>query len=214
MHRPTSCVHALVFGGALALAAGAPRAASAAVVVFDWVTVGNPGNAPDTATNCAGANGTGDPSCGSVGYTYYISKYAVTNAQYAALLNAVDPTGSNTLGLWNTNMQTDTSNGGISFVSGNPSGSKYVVNSGFADMPVTYVTFYDALRFANWLNNGQGSSSTETGAYTLLGGTPIPSNGLWVTANREADHVPPERERVVQGRVLQPEHPGVPRLPG
>jgi len=176
------------------MAVGAPRAASA-VVVFDWVQVGNPGNAPDTATNCAGANGTGDPSCGSVGYTFYISKYDTTNAQYAAFLNAVDPGGSNTLGLWNTNMQTDTTNGGVSFVSGNPSGSKYVVNSGFANDPAAYVTFYSALRFANWLNNGQGSASTETGAYTLLGGTPTPSNGRWVTANRGAvTFLPSENE--------------------
>src|SRR5208283_2349192 len=34
-----------------------------------------------------------------------------------------------------------------------------------------------------WLNNGQGSGSTETGAYTLLDGTPTPSNGLTVTRN-------------------------------
>ena len=53
-----------------------------AIVRMDWVAVGNPGNAPDTAGNCNGAN------CGSVGYPYYISKYDVTNAQYAEFLNA------------------------------------------------------------------------------------------------------------------------------
>jgi len=173
------------------LAAPLPSAA----VNIDWVQVGNPGNAPDTASNCAGVNGTGDPSCGSVGYIYYISKYDTTNAQYAEFLNAVDPGGSNTLALWNLNMQTDTSNGGISFVSSNASGSKYVVNSGLANAPVVYTTFYDALRFANWLDNGQGSGSTETGAYTLLGGAPTPTNGLWVTANRGATiFLPSENE--------------------
>jgi sulfatase modifying factor 1 len=45
------------------------------------------------------------------------------------------------------------------------------------------VSFYDTLRFANWLNNGQGSGDTETGAYTLLGGTQTPSNGTTVTRN-------------------------------
>ncbi len=40
-----------------------------------------------------------------------------------------------------------------------------------------------ARRFSNWLNNGQGSGDTETGAYTLLGGTATPSNGLTVTRN-------------------------------
>jgi hypothetical protein len=52
---------------------------------------------------------------------------------------------------------------------------------------VTYVSFYDSLRFSSWLNNGQGSASTETGAYTLLGGTAAPSNGLTVTRNGGAN---------------------------
>ena len=213
MRRTTLLVYSLVFAIILVVVAGAPRAASA-VVVFDWVQVGNPGNAPDTASNCAGPDGTGSPSCGSVGYTYYISKYDTTNAQYAEFLNAVDPGGSNTLALWNTNMSTDTNNGGISIVSGNASGSMYQANPGFENKPVVYVSFYDALRFANWLNNGQGSASTETGAYTLLGGTPTPSNGLGVTRKQGGHHVPPERERVVQGRVLQPDQRELLRLPG
>jgi formylglycine-generating enzyme required for sulfatase activity len=32
------------------------------------------------------------------------------------------------------------------------------------------VSWYDAIRFANWLNNGQGTGSTEVGAYTLKTG--------------------------------------------
>ena len=46
-------------------------------VVMEWVTVGDPGNAPD------------DTQFGSVGYVYRIGKYAVTNAQYTEFLNAV-----------------------------------------------------------------------------------------------------------------------------
>jgi hypothetical protein len=49
------------------------------------------------------------------------------------------------------------------------------------------VSFFDSARFANWLHNGQGSADTETGAYTLLGGTAFPSNGLTVTRNAEAN---------------------------
>ena len=64
----------------------------------------------------------------------------------------------------------DATYGGISFNTGNPNGSKYSVISGRANHPVNYVTWYDAIRFANWLNNGQGSGDTETGAYTLLDG--------------------------------------------
>jgi formylglycine-generating enzyme required for sulfatase activity len=181
---------AFVIVGFLLLGASIPSAA----VNIDWVQVGNPGNAPDTSTNCLGPGG-GSSTCGSVANTYYISKYDITNAQYAEFLNAVDPGGSNTLGLWNSNMQTDTSNGGISQVLGNASGSKYVVNSALTNDPVVYTTFYDALRFANWLNNGQGSASTETGAYTLFGSTPTPSNGLTVTRNGGATvFLPSENE--------------------
>ena len=39
--------------------------------------------------------------------------------------------------------------------------------------PVNNVSLYDTLRFANWLNNGQGAGDTETGAYTLAGGNPV-----------------------------------------
>ncbi|HME70522.1 MAG TPA: PEP-CTERM sorting domain-containing protein, partial [Myxococcota bacterium] len=113
--RPIAC--------GLAALAALLLSASASAVNIDWVQVGNPGNAPDTSTNCLGPTGSGSSTCGSVGNTYYISKYDTTNAQYAEFLNAVDPSGSNTLALWNLNMQTDTSNGGISFVSGNASGS-------------------------------------------------------------------------------------------
>ena len=49
--------------------------------------------------------------------------------------------------------------------------------SGTGNHPINYETWYDAIRFANWLDNGQVAGMTETGAYTLLGGTPTPSNG-------------------------------------
>ena len=201
MHRTTSCLQALAFAVILAVAAGTSSAGPLAVT-FNWVPVGNPGNAADTASNCYSAN------CGSVPYTYFISTYDVTNTQYAAFLNAVDPGGSNTLGLWNTNMSTY---GGISFVSSNPSGSMYVVNTtggyggdGYANKPVNYVSFYDALRFANWLNNGQGSGSTETGAYTLLGGTPTPSNGPTVTRNLGAITVVPSENEWYKAAYYNP----------
>ena len=146
-----------------------------AAVTIDWVPIGDPGNAADTpSTNCYGA------SCGSVSYAYQISKYEVTNAQYAEFLNA--KAASDPLSLYSTSMGSDPTIGGItrSGVSGSYS---YAVKTGFADKPVVYVSFYDSLRFSNWLNNGQGSGDTETGAYTLLGGTAIPSNGLTVTRN-------------------------------
>jgi hypothetical protein len=50
------------------------------------------------------------------------------------------------------------------------------------DKPVNYVTWFDAARVANWLMNGAtGTSSTETGAYTLnnaiIGSAPAVNSG-------------------------------------
>jgi formylglycine-generating enzyme required for sulfatase activity len=58
---------------------------------------------------------------------------------------------------------------------------------GFENKPVIYVSFWDATRFANWLNNGQGSASTETGSYTL-GSVTNPVNSS-VTRNVGANWV-------------------------
>jgi formylglycine-generating enzyme required for sulfatase activity len=123
---------------------------------MDWVAIGNPGNLADTATNCFATD------CGSVADPYLISRYEVTNAQYVEFLNlkaAADP-----LGLYSTGMNSS-AQGGITR-SGSSGSYTYTVKPGFADKPVNFVTFYDALRFTNWLNNGQGSAATETGAYT------------------------------------------------
>src|SRR2546427_1462896 len=52
-------------------------ASSASAITIDWTPIGNPGNAADPATGY-----------GAVGYAYIIGTYDVTNAQYAAFLNA------------------------------------------------------------------------------------------------------------------------------
>jgi formylglycine-generating enzyme required for sulfatase activity len=143
-------------------------ASSASAVTIDWVTVGDPGNACDPQS----------PDCfGSVAYTYQISKYEVTNAQYAEFLNA--KAASDPLELYNTSM------GGV-IRSGISGSYTYSTTAGREDMPVNFVSFYDSLRFVNWMHNGQGSGDTETGAYTLEGGTPTPSNGAMVTRNSGA----------------------------
>ena len=131
-------------------------ASPASAVIVEWVTVGNPGNAGDLpATNCWTAD------CGSVAYSYRISQYEVTNGQYAEFLNAkaaADP-----LALYNASMDSDAQGGIVR--SGVSGGYSYSVKAGFDDKPVNFVSFYDALRFTNWMNNGQGGGDTETGAY-------------------------------------------------
>jgi formylglycine-generating enzyme required for sulfatase activity len=148
---------------------GAP---ATALVMFDWRTVGDAGNACDDEP---------DFGCyGDVDYIYRIATYEVTNAQYVEFLTA--KAADDPLGLYNPGMAT--APGGI-MRSGNPGDYIYSAVPGREDMPVSYVSFFDTLRFANWLHNGQGDGDTETGAYTLLGGTPTPSN-LLVQRNAEA----------------------------
>jgi hypothetical protein len=57
------------------------------------------------------------------------------------------------------------SRGGITR-SGSSGSFTYNAKPGREDMPVNFVSFYDALRFANWLHDGQGAGDTETGTYT------------------------------------------------
>jgi len=145
---------------------------AARAVTIDWVTVGDPGNACDPQ----------GPRCfGAVAYTYQISKYETSNAQYAEFLNAVAAT--DTYELYSLSM--GSVYGGIRR-DGDPGSYIYTAVPGREDVPVNYVSFYEALRFANWLHNGQGGGDTETGAYTLLGGNPTPSNGGTVTRNAGA----------------------------
>jgi sulfatase modifying factor 1 len=133
---------------------------SAHAVTIDWVTVGDPGNAADTSPIGYGA----------VAASFQIMKFEWTNSQYVEFLNAVDPNGTNPNSVYNANMGSDT-RGGISFTSGNTAGSKYAAKTNMGDKPVNYVSWFDAARVANWLQNSQGSGSTETGAYTLNNAT-------------------------------------------
>jgi sulfatase modifying factor 1 len=137
----------------VALTGLAVSTASASITI-PTVTIGNPGNAPDPLTNF-----------GSVNYVYNIGTTEVTNAQYAAFLNAKAAT--DTRGLYNTFMGTAV--GGISR-SGSAGSYTYSAIAGRENNPVNFVSYWDATRFANWLHNGQGNGDTETGAYTLTPG--------------------------------------------
>lgn len=142
-------------------------ASPAGAVTLDWSPVQLPlgvPNPPDTAIMVDGSTG-----YGSVPYAYEIALFEVTNAQYAEFLSAVaasDPHHG-----YDLRMGSDEAVGGITR-SGDPGSRRYATKPGFESKPVVYVTFYDALRFANWLHNeqpvgSQGPATTEDGAYTL-----------------------------------------------
>jgi len=132
-------------------------AAPAGAVSIDMVTVGNAGNANDTAGGY-----------GSVAYDYQIGKFDVTIGQYTAFLNAVAAT--DTYSLYNSSMGTDLNIAGISRTGGSGSYTYSVLGS--ANRPITYVSWFDSARFANWMANGQPtgsqtSTTTENGAYDV-----------------------------------------------
>ena len=153
---------------------------------FDFVVVGDAGNAADTT------------GFGAVSRAYEIGKYDFTTSQYVQYLNAVDPQGLNPNAIWNSQMGSDI-RGGIAFSSGGSSGAKYSVRSNMADKPVNFVTWFNAARVANWYENGaqtygttaSGSTAINSGAYALNG---ITSGSAPVNTTGATYRIPTENE--------------------
>ncbi len=147
-------------------------AASQAGVVIEWVSVGDAGNEPDIRYET--------PGYGGVDYEYRIGKYEVTNGQYIEFLSAVAGLGDPN-GLYSVEMGGDY--GGIVRTGSGTEGDPWIYgpkggDTNWLNKPLNYVNWYDALRFANWLGNGQPTgaqdvSTTEAGAYTLSGPTSV-----------------------------------------
>jgi sulfatase modifying factor 1 len=172
-----------------------PSAAVAATITIDTVPVGDVGNPNDP--------GTGN-HYGGVNYAYNIGKYEVTVGQYAAFLNAVAAT--DTYALYNSKMATEPHVAGIS-QSGSSGSYTYSV-IGSANHPIAYVSWGDAARFANWLQNGQptgaqNASTTEDGAYTLNGAT-IPFTLNSVSRNTGARWFIPTENEWYKAAYYQP----------
>jgi formylglycine-generating enzyme len=169
---------------------------------LEMVTVGNPQNADDQSN-----------AYGSVNYIYQIGKFEVTTAQYTAFLNAVakaDP-----YGLYNSTAVGGGmagSNGCGIQRSGASGNYTYSVASDWANRPVNWVNFWDAARFANWLQNGQPlgaevSSTTERGAYTLDGYTG--TDGRSIVRNADAKWVIPDKDMWCKAAYYDPNKGGI-----
>jgi formylglycine-generating enzyme len=135
---------------------------------LELVTVGDKNNVADTPAHSGNPNGQG-----TVSYAYNIGKYEVTAGQYAAFLNAVAPT--DPYGLYNTPMSNSSYGSGIT-QNGSPGSYTYTVAADCINRPVNRVSWGDAARFVNWLQNGQKTYAqdpltTEFGSYTLGGYT-------------------------------------------
>jgi formylglycine-generating enzyme required for sulfatase activity len=156
----------------------------------EFVPVGDAGNAPDTATGSV---------YGSVPYAYQMGKYDVTVGQYCQFLNAVATT--DTYGLYHVFMAGTYPTIGIA-QSGSPGSYTYSVAGGYsgsyskaANCPMFDLTWVNAARFCNWLQNGQPTgaqdlTTTEDGSYYLNGATGW-SDVMAVTRKANATYVIP-----------------------
>jgi sulfatase modifying factor 1 len=142
--------------------------APASAVTVDWVVVGDPGNPcfNNIPQGCRGA----------VDYQYQISEVETTNSQYAEFLNSIAAT--DTYLVYNSLMGSSALGGIVR--TGAPGSYGYDVKPGFGSDPVNYVSYHSALRFVNWLENGQSvgvqdTTTTEAGSYTFFDRTTVGS---------------------------------------
>ncbi len=178
---------------------------------LEFVPVGDPGNGADTAV----MQYDGTTGYGSVPYSYQMGKYDVTAGQYTAFLNAAAAT--DTYALYNSGMAVVGSGvggtHGCGIIQRGSSGSyTYSVAVAYQNFPVNYISWGDAARFCNWLQNGQptgpeGNGTTETGAYTLNGAR---SNAalMAVTRNAGATYFVPSENEWYKAAYYDPNKPG------
>jgi hypothetical protein len=118
----------------------------------DFVNVDHPNNKGDNAIIFD--YGT---KRGSVGYSFKITKYSITNYEYVKFLNSVDPDGINTDNIYYEYMNPgeggDIIHGSIFFNPLAPKGEKYSIREFWNNKPIGYVTWYECARYCNWLNN-------------------------------------------------------------
>lgn len=134
-------------------------------IFIPMVAVGDPGNARDSRTGY-----------GSVDSNFLMGKYDVTAEEYCAFLNAV--ASSDPYGLYDPRMGTDASVACIRRygTAGANNYSYQVISDGAhrEKFPITYVSWFSAARFCNWLYHNQSrgaedENTTEAGIYQLNG---------------------------------------------
>jgi sulfatase modifying factor 1 len=115
------------------------------------------------------------------GYRFGIGKYEVTVSDYTDFLNAAAKADPHNL--WSNKTQ---------FIAraGTSGSYVYAAQPFMAQRPISYLTWFDAARYVNWLHNGGASGSTEAGVYALNGGESLitersPQARFWIPSDEE-----------------------------
>lgn len=181
---------------ALTLKAVAPNSSYTNQVNISLVAVESPNNPPDKSKE------TNQVGYGAVLMPYQIGKYDVTAEEYCAFLNAVAKK-SDPHQLYNTNMSVDPDVACITRSGDTNSGYTYTPISGREKYPITYVSWFSALRFCNWLENNQPTgeqtiATTESGSFHLPAATANPEAGWSLPTEdqwyKAAYYIPPTKK--------------------
>jgi len=144
------------------------------VLKLNFVSIGNTNNISDNNTLYQISGNSVSPigiaGLGTVDHNYRLSKYEITNDQYAKFLSSVNKTQIS--GLYDTRM--NSSNIGGIQRSGSEGSYSYSAKSGMENMPVTFINYLSTIRFVNWLHNGAPTgtisdvfSIIQSGAYNV-----------------------------------------------
>jgi len=115
---------------------------------LDFVLVGDANNAADPVSGC-----------GKVTYPFEISTYEVTNTHYTEFLNSVARY-NDKYELYSP-MSEQHYHGGL-IRSQKDNIYSYTIKAGYGNFPVTFVSWYDAVRYINWLHFGKPNSGYAT----------------------------------------------------
>lgn len=178
--------------------------------VDNWVRISRPGNWSDPETGV-----------GCVPYEYEMASTELTNAQYAEFLNAVARE-EDRYSLFKIDMQTGTVGGLIR--EGKAGQYHYTVKAGFADRPVTYMSWFSLARYANWLHYGrpagkqtlgitegddrQGAYDTRAFEAYQRAASPVAHHALFVR-NAGAQYFIPTDDEWYKAAYYDPERPGL-----
>ncbi len=175
--HPVSVQTDLVFQLVVSDAGGSSAPVESRVTLFPIaqppLPTPDPGTAAPPFSVVAAPGNAADPETGwgSVASIYEAGTYEITNMDYVAFLNAV--AGSDAHELYHPSM-TDDPRGGILRM-GAPGAYLYDTKPYMAVMPVNFVSWLDAARYVNWLENGKPVTSedaaTEGGSYDLTIGS-------------------------------------------